>query len=114
MMEAFYKELLAQLVMDIRKELLPEIKSFIKEQVESALKTFKGKTETMEEYMPKKYFLQKHEFSGETFRRILKSGHVHSYFKTGRKLYNLEQFNKAFEAYKPQKPIFSKTVMRAA
>lgn len=113
-MEAFYKELLAHLVMDIKKEIFPEIKSFIKEQVEAAVKTFKGKTATEEEeYMPKKYFLQKHEFSGETFRRIVKSGRVHSYFKTGRKLYNLEQFNKAFEAYRPQKPVFDKTMMKA-
>ena len=42
MMEAFYKELVSQSMMDIRKELLPEIKSFIKEQVEAAMKIVKG------------------------------------------------------------------------
>ena len=113
-MEAFYKELVSQVVMDIRKELLPEIKSFIKEQVEAAMKIVKGKKGMEEEYMPKKYFLEKYEFSGETFRRILKSGHVHSYYKTGRKLYNLEQFKKALDAYKPQKPLFKDTHLHAA
>ncbi len=112
-MEIFYGALKSQLVSEVKENLLSAMKILIKQEVGEGIANLKEGI-VIEEYMPVKYFLQKYEFSRETFRRILNSGGVHSYYKTGRKIYHVEQFKKAFDAYKPLKPVFVKSLSRAA
>jgi hypothetical protein len=112
-LEAFFSDLKIQLITELKQTLLMEIKFMVKQELQFEMVGIKEAI-TIEEYMPVKYFLHKYEFSRETFRRIFNSGIVHSYYKTGRKIYQVEQFKKALEAYKPQKPVFQKSLRNVA
>lgn len=106
-LETIIGDLAAQKVAEALKPYAAEI-STLKEEV-SLLK----KGIIVEEYMPKEYFLQKYKrgakpISSETFRRIRNSGNVHKYKKLGVMLYNVEDMNKAYDRYKPKKPVFEK------
>ncbi len=104
-LEAFYNELKTQLISEVKGTFLTEVKALIKQEMLEGIGKIKEGI-IVDEYMPVKYFLQKYEFSRETFRRILNSGRVHSYYKISRKIYHVEQFKKALDAYKPLKPVF--------
>ncbi|HTA26951.1 MAG TPA: hypothetical protein VK809_04135 [Bacteroidia bacterium] len=112
-LELFFSDLKIQLITELKQTLLNEIKGIVKQEIQLEMLGLKEAI-IIEEYMPVKYFLQKYEFSRETFRRIYNSGMVHSYYKTGRKIYQVEQFKKALEAYKPQKPVFQKILRKIA
>jgi hypothetical protein len=72
----------------------------------------KNFVEPVEEYMPMLWFCKKYDFSKETFRRIKNSSQVHSYRKFKCKLYNVEQFKKAYQEYVPDKPFIKNSFLK--
>ncbi len=85
----------------------PRIREIIKEQTASS-------PELMEEYMPKDYFMTAYNIGSTTFHKILKSCSVHHYRQLKREVYNVEQFKKALQLYKPIKPFIKKSFVKAA
>ena len=60
----------------------------------------------VDEYMPMAYLVKKYSFSRQTFHKIKNSSNVSSFRRAKFNYYNVEQFTKAFLAYRPEKPMF--------
>jgi hypothetical protein len=65
-------------------------------------------------YEPMSYFLKKYDFSKVTFNKIRASGKVTSFSRAGRSYYCVEQFKKAFQSYRPEKPLFKNSFIKRA
>lgn len=90
----------------IYNELEPLINLRVEKLVREALDKHSDKQ--VEEFMNVEYFLNKYKFSYESFRRRLKQYPVASYYEGKHKVYNVQEFKKACELYKPLKPQFKR------
>jgi len=69
--------------------------------------------QAVNEYMPKEYFMSAYSIGKTTFHNILKSGRVDKHQEFDHKVYNVEQFKKALQDYKPVKPFIKKSFVKA-
>lgn len=69
--------------------------------------------QAVELYMPKEHFMTAYNIGKTTFHNILKAGRVASHREFKRSVYNVEQFKKALHSYKPVKPLFKKSFVKA-
>ena len=65
------------------------------------------------EYMPKEYFMSAYNIGKTTFHNILKAGRINKHQEFDHKVYNVEQFKRALQDYKPVKPLIKKSFAKA-
>ena len=83
----------------------PQVEALIAEKLGNA-------GQVVNEYMPKDYFMLAYSIGKTTFHNILKSGRVSSHREFKRSVYNVEQFKKALQSYKPVKPLFERSFVK--
>jgi hypothetical protein len=84
----------------------PRVDALIAEKLGSA-------GQAVNEYMPKEYFMSAYSIGKTTFHNILKAGRINKHQEFDHKVYNVEQFKKALQFYKPEKPLIKKSLVKA-
>jgi len=104
--------------MTTQAELPPELEQYMwdlfKPRIEAIIdEKVKMLVQPVDEYMPMSYFLKKYDFSKVTFNKIRASGNVTSFRRAGLSYYNVAQFKKAFQDYRPEKPLFKNSFLKS-